>query len=58
LECKARVLRVEPQAADGAFGMACQIEDYHFIQAAPKGRNGVLGHQPLHDSLLDDIGGS
>ena len=49
LECKARVMRVEPQGADGAFGLACQIEDYHFIQAAPKeGGSASAGH-PLRD---------
>ena len=30
LECKVLVMRVEPQGADGTFGLACQIEDYHF----------------------------
>jgi hypothetical protein len=35
LECKVRVMRVEPQGADGTFGLACQIEDYHFIQIGP-----------------------
>src|ERR1019366_923264 len=49
LECKARVRRVDPQGADGAFGLACQIEDYHFIQAAPKeGGSASAGH-PLRD---------
>jgi hypothetical protein len=32
LECKVRVMRVEPQGAEGTFGLACQIEDYHFNQ--------------------------
>jgi hypothetical protein len=32
LECKVRVMRVEPQGAEGTFGLACQIEDYHFSQ--------------------------
>jgi PilZ domain len=32
LECKVRVVRVEPLSADGTFGLACQIEDYHFSQ--------------------------
>ena len=32
LECQVRVMRVEPQGAEGTFGLACQIEDYHFIQ--------------------------
>jgi hypothetical protein len=32
LECKVRVVRVEPQGTEGTFGLACQIEDYHFIQ--------------------------
>jgi PilZ domain len=31
LECRVRVMRVEPQGTEGAFGLACQIEDYHFI---------------------------
>ena len=34
LECQVRVLRVEPQDTEGMFGLACQIEDYHFIQTA------------------------
>ena len=32
LECKVRVMRVEPQGMEGTFGLACQIEDYHFNQ--------------------------
>src|ERR1019366_1518517 len=32
LECRVRVLRVEPQGTEGAFGLACQIEDYHFTR--------------------------
>jgi len=32
LECKVRVVRVEPQGTEGTFGLACQIEDYHFSQ--------------------------
>jgi hypothetical protein len=31
LECRVRVVRVEPQGVEGPFGLACQIEDYHFI---------------------------
>jgi hypothetical protein len=34
LECKVRVMRVEPQAEEGMFGIACWIEDYHFAQIA------------------------
>jgi hypothetical protein len=34
LECKVRVVRVEAQGAEGKFGLACQIEDYRFIQFA------------------------
>ena len=30
LECRARVVRVEPESDNGRFGVACQIEDYHF----------------------------
>jgi PilZ domain len=30
LECRARVVRVEPERGNGRFGIACQIEDYHF----------------------------
>jgi PilZ domain len=30
LECKVRVMRVEPPAANGLFGVAFRIEDYHF----------------------------
>ena len=32
LECKVRVMRVEPQGTEGTFGLACRIEDYHFSQ--------------------------
>ena len=32
LECQVRVMRVEPQCVEGTYGLACQIEDYHFIQ--------------------------
>src|ERR1044071_3412976 len=30
VECRARVIRVEPDAARGLFGIACRIEDYRF----------------------------
>jgi hypothetical protein len=30
LECRARVVRVELERGNGRFGIACQIEDYHF----------------------------
>lgn len=30
LECKIRVIRVEPKDEDGNFGIGCHIEDYHF----------------------------
>jgi len=38
LECKVRVMRVEPQEDEGVFGVACRIEDYHFahMQARPQ----------------------
>ena len=32
LQCKVLIMRVEPQFAEGTYGLACQIEDYHFIQ--------------------------
>ena len=32
LECQVRVVRVKPEA-DGRYGLACRIEDYHFAQA-------------------------
>jgi hypothetical protein len=32
LECKVRVLRVEPAEGRESFGVACQIEDYRFIE--------------------------
>ena len=31
LECRARVVRVQAQP-EGTFGVACQIEDYHFAR--------------------------
>ena len=30
LECRVRIGRVDPPNAEGIFGVACQIEDYHF----------------------------
>ena len=30
LECRVRVVRVDPEVGAGCFGIACQIEDYHF----------------------------
>jgi hypothetical protein len=38
LECKVRVMRVEPQETDGAFGVACRIEDYCFARVADPDR--------------------
>lgn len=32
LDCIARVTRVEPEAAEGLFGIACQLEDYHLAR--------------------------
>src|SRR5260370_4885550 len=32
LECKVRVVRVEPQRAEAMFALAGQIDDYHFSQ--------------------------
>jgi len=34
MECRIRVGRVDPPNAEGAFGIACQIEDYHFAYPA------------------------
>ena len=34
LECRARVVRCEAGAADGLYGIACQIEDYRFAPTA------------------------
>jgi hypothetical protein len=34
LECRIRVARVDPPNAEGVFGVACQIEDYHFAYKA------------------------
>jgi hypothetical protein len=33
LECRARVVRVEENTADGEYGIACRIEDYRFVTA-------------------------
>jgi len=30
LECRARVVRVDPEPGNTRYGIACQIEDYHF----------------------------
>ena len=35
LKCQARVLRVEPAAADTAYGIACQIEEYSIVHLNP-----------------------
>jgi hypothetical protein len=35
LKCRARVLRVETAAADTAFGIACQIEEYCVVHLNP-----------------------
>jgi hypothetical protein len=32
LECRVRVVRIEALGTEGTFGLACQIEDYHFNQ--------------------------
>jgi hypothetical protein len=31
LECRVRVVRVEKNAAEDQFGIACQTEDYRFV---------------------------
>ena len=36
LECKVRVMRVEPQEDDTVFGVACRIEDYCVIRVASR----------------------
>ncbi len=33
LECRVRVVRVEENAAEDQFGIACQTEDYRFVAA-------------------------
>jgi hypothetical protein len=33
LECHVQVVRVEPDPMEGRYGVACHIEDYHFVQA-------------------------
>jgi len=32
LECQIRVVRVETKDSDGLFGIACEIDDYRFLQ--------------------------
>ena len=34
LECRVRIVRVEPQLPEGTFGVACSIEDYHFAASS------------------------
>jgi hypothetical protein len=34
LDCKVRVTRVEADAAEGLFGIACRLEDYHVARTA------------------------
>ena len=38
LDCRVRVIRVDPDSAEGLFGIACRIEDYHFAHAKDSGR--------------------
>ena len=33
LECKIRIVRVEPADGPKSFGIACQIEDYRFVES-------------------------
>lgn len=35
LECRVLVVRVEPNAAEGHYGIACRIEDYRIAQCRP-----------------------
>jgi hypothetical protein len=33
LECKVRIVRVEPADDEGCFGFGCEIEDYRFLRS-------------------------
>lgn len=33
LECRVKVVRVDPSCGDGQFGIACRIEDYRFARS-------------------------
>lgn len=35
LECRVRVVRVEPNQGHSGFGVGCAIEDYHFADMVP-----------------------
>ncbi len=37
LQCRVHVVRVDPANGDGLYGLACRIEDYHFVHtSAPR----------------------
>jgi|SRR5271165_1474761 len=38
LECTVRVLRTDSEVREGAYGIACRIEDYHFAHGVENGR--------------------
>jgi hypothetical protein len=38
LECRVRVTRIDPQEQPGLYGIACEVEDYHFSPPASAAR--------------------
>ena len=41
LECKVRIVRVEPAEEAGSYGIACEIEDYRFLHTRKREGNGA-----------------
>jgi hypothetical protein len=41
LECKVRIVRVEPTDEAGSYGIACEIEDYRFLHTRKREVNGA-----------------
>ena len=46
LECKTRVVRVDPRDTNGFFGIACRIEDYRFVSGYLRQDSGKSAYQP------------
>jgi hypothetical protein len=42
LRCRVQVVRVEPNGAEGTFGLACRLEDYMIHEALERNRASEL----------------
>jgi hypothetical protein len=69
VECKVRIVRVDPADESGAYGVAGEIEDYRFLQTARRlvtaetpreaeARGEAEGKNSPRQVLLGDIGSS